>query len=734
MATNQKIIISSNEIKMSDENIQDVFNKIEKKFKNKFYRHIGVNIDENGNKIPIGEKNNMTLEEIKEKRGNYDENTLSLYLKHIQNLYVVDFDTKKLEGCELKSFLDNELVSYTETNKGFHYYLYLNNMIAYTNQQKIYKTSNFEIDLIKNNNIWETKGRKLYRGYDNIKTFEWEDMKKYFNIKKMKNVISPSPFTFLSSKTTPVPVEFKMNLKELEKIKKAVNNLNKSRVDNYKEWLDIGMALYNGGDNMNGETLKIWDEFSKSGKTYDYNSIIQKWAGFLPKDNGLKINSIFYWSKLDNPENKYSEWYSESENLFMENMNKECMYYTQEGTIFYYSNDILIKNKKDKANDYYKKLSFNISQGEGKPMKKVNPFEIWLSNIKRRDIDKIVFEPNGKEKWNEINTWKGFKIKNTGKCNIELIQHVLDHIKNILADGDEERHEYILNWISRILQTPENKNGICLAFQSIEGVGKTIIMDLLEKIMGENYCISTSSLEKILGKFNKLAENKILINLNETNWGGNKKMVGPFKTFITDLTISIENKGFDSYTIRNLSNCMITTNEEWIADVNGDDRRFNFMKCSSKKYKKEYYEKIADTNIQELANFFYNKDISNFNPKEFVKSELNNEQVEINMDSVEQFIYNIVNREIEVNFGADDDDIEFEVSKSSIFDSYRENTSGDFNHKFNNVHFWKKFKKILPTPLIKKSKKKGDIPKVVFNSFNSIKSDFQKYTGRSDSK
>ena len=42
---------------------------------------------------------------------------------------------------------------YTETQKGFHYYIYINDMIEFSNQQKIYKDDNFEIDLIKKNNI-----------------------------------------------------------------------------------------------------------------------------------------------------------------------------------------------------------------------------------------------------------------------------------------------------------------------------------------------------------------------------------------------------------------------------------------------------------------------------------------------------------------------------------------------------------------------------------------------------
>ena len=36
-------------------------------------------------------------------------------------MYVIDFDTKELDGCELKDWLDKREVGYTETKKGYHY-------------------------------------------------------------------------------------------------------------------------------------------------------------------------------------------------------------------------------------------------------------------------------------------------------------------------------------------------------------------------------------------------------------------------------------------------------------------------------------------------------------------------------------------------------------------------------------------------------------------------------------
>ena len=70
---------------------------------------------------------------------------------------------------------------------------------------------------------------------------------------------------------------------------------------------------------------------------------------------------------------------------------------------------------------------------------------------------------------------------------------------------------------------------------SEQGTGKNIVLDLFRSMMGMvYYYYSTATTTHILGDFNKDVEGKILINLNEAVWGGDKKLEGKFKEFITD--------------------------------------------------------------------------------------------------------------------------------------------------------------------------------------------------------
>eukprot|EP01048_Picozoa_sp_COSAG05_P016587 COSAG05_NODE_2154_length_3465_cov_27.250149_3_plen_298_part_00 len=98
----------------------------------------------------------------------------------------------------------------------------------------------------------------------------------------------------------------KMTITEFEKLKLAVLQLDKKRAIGYSgngDWLDVGMALYNNGNNMNNKTLKLWEEFSKQcNEKYDEMICMNKWMTFSPRENGLTIASIYHWLKQDNPE------------------------------------------------------------------------------------------------------------------------------------------------------------------------------------------------------------------------------------------------------------------------------------------------------------------------------------------------------------------------------------------------------------------------------------------------
>ena len=84
---------------------------------------------------------------------------------------------------------------------------------------------------------------------------------------------------------------------EKNEIKKLVNMLNIKRLNDYKEWLDVGMCL----KNINSDYLDIWDRWSEKGSDYDENCCEKKWKTFNKESNKkLGIGSLIKWVNDDN--------------------------------------------------------------------------------------------------------------------------------------------------------------------------------------------------------------------------------------------------------------------------------------------------------------------------------------------------------------------------------------------------------------------------------------------------
>lgn len=659
--------------------ISKFIDKLEKRQKG-CVRKINVEIID-GKKKPNGEHKDWSIEQILKDRGSWSsvgDKTFSISVKHIPNLYVIDFDVKDISKSKLYAILKYTNCYYTETKKGWHYYCIINDMDNYKNQINI-GTEGFEMDLLKDNNCWETSDRKV--NGEKFTEFEWNKINKFFDEPKMNfnnQWVTVEDANDGSLEVTHEDIEITEVLKcEGEMLKNMLSKLKKTRFE-YTYWLEVGIVCYNNFDgDMAG--LTIWDEWSKKDSGYSgMQSLLQKWGSFTDdRDRKLSYKRIQSWLITDNSANVYEIAYYDNggfDAITLE-MNKVCIFY--KGNIILLNDNTYDQLKESNVRSHFKKYSFQVTVGKQKV--NVNPFNIWLENFNRKDVDQIVFNPKDDSPPNHFNTWKGFALENTGEYDIDEVQPVLDLVRDVWADGDEEFFNYVLNWFAHILQTPWEKNGVCIALQSMQGVGKTLLVSLIGKIIGDSYYYTASSLKHILGDFNGDAEGKLLVNMNECTWGGDKKQEGAFKEFITDESIVINRKGLNTYRVNNLANTIITTNADWVVAVSRDDRRYNIRRCKNitlqeKKdtYTKEYYNKIANIKLQHLANFLYNRDISEYNPRVYTKSKLHREQTEKGMGSVEYFYSSMLSLDVYSAWRDEEFDKNDFHSKTELYQQYVE--------------------------------------------------------------
>ena len=202
-----------------------------------------------------------------------------------------------------------------------------------------------------------------------------------------------------------------------------------------------------------------------------------------------------------------------------------------------------------------------------------------------------------------------------------------------------------MDYFSHVLQKPDKKCGVVLCLKSKQGAGKGVILEKLAEIIGDNHYVQNSNANFLFGDFNGMLEAKILIDLDECFWGGDKKLESVVKNKITEKKQPINKKNKELYIIEDYANYIITTNNDWFAGVSEEDRRHYCLELDnilSGRMTDEKYRKIKpvlDAPAGAFAKVLYNRDIKNFNPRVFNKSPLLQDQVERNWNSVKVWFH-----------------------------------------------------------------------------------------------
>ena len=120
------------------------------------------------------------------------DNNFSLYLKHMEGLSVIDFDTKEMKNSMLYDRLVESGTYYTETAQGYHFYVQIDDLPPYQNEVNLANLAYFneasDIDLITTKrNVWEPFSRKVHGTH--IQRWDWGPcLSQFFNESKMNFV------------------------------------------------------------------------------------------------------------------------------------------------------------------------------------------------------------------------------------------------------------------------------------------------------------------------------------------------------------------------------------------------------------------------------------------------------------------------------------------------------------------------------------------------------------------
>lgn len=291
------------------------------------------------------------------------------------------------------------------------------------------------------------------------------------------------------------------------------------------------------------------------------------------------------------------------------------------------------------------KLSFSIRIGEGEKAKLIQwTLQKYMIEypLKFPLYNHVVFKPNVNDvRRGELNTWTGFKAHLLSDISnpedVEIINTFTKHVREVWANESTEVFGWLMSWIAQIIQTPHKPTDVAIMLQGGQGIGKTILCDILiNKVFGRNLSLSACGLSSLTSRFNGSIRGKLFTKVDEISLVDSSEFTSAFdkmKTLITDRMIQIEHKGLEHMQIDNLNNFIFTTNHIHTLKLETDDRRYACFECSDRyKNNYDYFEHLDELLNNDHAGdvlFTYFKQYSNLLnlkriPKTALKEEITN--------------------------------------------------------------------------------------------------------------
>lgn len=146
-----------------------------------------------------------------------------------------------------------------------------------------------------------------------------------------------------------------------------------------------------------------------------------------------------------------------------------------------------------------------------------------------------------------FNLWNGFTVSHLSPCTpdevIEFknaLDTILDHLKAVAGDNDI-CYQYLIHWISSIIQLPGTKTKIMPVIKSVaKGAGKGAFKDIMVAMIGADYCYHTSDPNKqVFGNFNNTLRDKLFLSFDEADRSNLAPIMEALKSLITESTQNI---------------------------------------------------------------------------------------------------------------------------------------------------------------------------------------------------
>ncbi len=356
-----------------------------------------------------------------------------------------------------------------------------------------------------------------------------------------------------------------------------------------------------------------------------------------------------------------------------------------------------------------------VSEAEGRvSWEYVNPVAIWSRHPKRRNLKGIANSPGrdlGPEWLNVWNGWGVAPLLIDGKPDFsgEGCVGILSHILEVWCGGSDVVFRWVLAWLASIVQQPTAKPDTGLMVYGEQGSGKSIIIEtVMAPILGTAYGYESSN-AFLTARFNNAVAGKLLIYADEAVFAGDREAADRLKAFVSKKTVTIEQKGRDSFDLDHHARVFATTNRGHAILMEKKDRRWLTLETADhRRGDRAYFTALAaeinNGGIAAFHAYLLNPDLlDGIDLRTTPQKTASVAQKVQSLESAEAFIYECLrSRTVQIAFG-DDHRAEWTeegvaVGQADLHKAYLEFCKAQA-HRYpaSPVQFSSKIREIMPT-------------------------------------
>jgi hypothetical protein len=242
--------------------------------------------------------------------------------------------------------------------------------------------------------------------------------------------------------------------------------------------------------------------------------------------------------------------------------------------------------------------------------------------------------------------FRGYDYELVEEFDHKIIEPFLNHIKEVICNGDDILANYLNSWFSLILRDPSCKLTTALVILGEQGTGKNVFTDVWSELLGRYACRNITDIDHITGKYNATIENKKLIVCNELQSVEQSKYMNSdkLKTILTENTFTCRDLYLSAREADNVANFIFVSNNLNPLKIENRDRRYVVLKTSNKrmqntKYFRELCSSFTEEFYNQLFTYYMQKvELKGFEYREIPMTEAKQDIIDASKPPVELFI------------------------------------------------------------------------------------------------